>query len=107
MPRVPALPECLLVALQEALEQKTGRENAFVNLSLTETIHSVVALAALPPEELNRSRSGGEALTPEWCHNEAAQIAKRFGVSDKRLWRIRIKAMVRAPAISRRDPAQV
>mmetsp|Transcript_23329 Transcript_23329/g.73122 ORF Transcript_23329/g.73122 Transcript_23329/m.73122 type:complete len:766 (+) Transcript_23329:418-2715(+) len=85
-----------LLGVQEELERRTGREGGFVNLSVTETIHNLISLAAMAPaaaESKSRSRSGEDSVTHEWCHTEAAAIARKFNVSEKRLWRIRIRAM--------------
>lgn len=74
--------QCELLDAQKALEIKTGRD--FVDLSLSATLSNLVLLCISSPDD-----------TWKW-ENEIAKLVKRFKVSDKMLWNIRIHCYSKA-----------
>jgi vacuolar protein sorting-associated protein 16 len=66
-----------LMEIQKALEVRSGRD--FVDLSLSETLYNIYLLSVENPSE-----------APRW-NQEAAKIIKKFKVSEKMVWSLRVK----------------
>lgn len=81
LPWHPAIAPCRGTLLWRRYGQLTGRHVALVDLSVSETMHNLVALAAAHPTE--KANLLGEAL----------KVSRQFKVPDKRFWHVKVRAL--------------
>jgi hypothetical protein len=68
-----------LLELQKNLERRCDTKRFFIDLNVTETIQELVMLAITEPADAR------------WIEQEVSKMAKKFKVSDKAVWYIKIR----------------